>query len=227
MKRRVPMVWWMSLLVQPARPVAPRVVMTRALRAEIAARAAAFIRHRYRMDADAAARLNELPIRWRRGNGRSAFYKRSCRGFEGPHILLRVPRGATARWHTYRRVRAKWVTPPRGVELPLEVLMTVVLIHEYTHAVQHGICGGAPRKYSEVETTANELEYIRQVVPAAYSQLMPIAPGRRMMKPVRVKSARPAGAHGFALRLLRGIVVRYQAARAAAHPAAWPLDQAH
>jgi hypothetical protein len=210
---------------------AERLQVDAPIRRQIVERAAAFIRQRYRMDPTAAEMLTALPVRWRQGAGRSAFYRRPCRGYDGPHILLRVPPAAFARWHTYRRMRARWATPRHGVELPIDVLMTVVLIHEYTHAVQHGVCGGVARRYSEVETTENEIEFVRLHAPAAYAALVPMSTARSRRRPARStilrqmvngiaevfriepKPRQTTGARGMALRMLRGILVRYQVAR--------------
>ncbi|MBL9140959.1 MAG: hypothetical protein JNK53_03750 [Phycisphaerae bacterium] len=218
--------------------------MTSAVRQQIARSAGEFIRKRYRMDAEAAQRLLDVPVCWRRGGGRSAFYPRACRGHAVPHIVLRVPKGAFARWNTYQRVRARWTTPRGGIELPIDLLMTTVLIHEYTHALQHGTCGGTKRRYSEVETTENEIEFIRLHAPTAFAQLVAV-PNARRARPefggssaqglLRVEpkplpgrfgplrtSPRPTGMRAVALRLLRDIWVRCQVARAptaAARPA--------
>ncbi len=224
----LPMVKAMAVLESPS---AQRMQIEAPIRRQIVERAAAFVRQRYRMDHAAAEMLTALPVRWKQGAGRSAFYRRPCRGYDGPHILLRVPSAAFARWHTYRRMRARWATPRHGVELPIDVLMTVVLIHEYTHAVQHGVCGGVARRYSEVETTENEIEFVRLHAPSAYAELVPVTTARTRRRPARVTALRrmvtgiaqhfrvepkprhTTGARAVALRVLRGIVVRYQVAR--------------
>ncbi len=217
--------------------------ITAAIRRQIMEQAGAFIRQRYRMDEHAASRLLDVPVVWRRGRGRSAFYPRACKGHDGPHIVLRIPPGAVARWNTYLRVRARWTTPPGGIELPIDVLMTTVLIHEFTHAVQHGVCGHDKRKFSEVETTENEIEFMRVHAPSAYAQLVsvPRLPRTRLTQAERERqlrralpgrfgpvpaTTRPTGFRAVALRLLREIWVRYQvlgcdagAGRAAATPA--------
>jgi hypothetical protein len=198
--------------------------LTAAVRRQIVERAGAFVRQRYRMDAAAAAALMALPVVWRRGGGRSAFYPRPCRGHAGPHIVLRIPRGAYGRWCTYRRVRARLSTPREGIELPIDLLLTVVLIHEFTHAVQHGVCGGTPRRFSEVETTENEIEFVRVHAPAAHARLVAVEGAPRTPSPLprtpalpgrfgpRPPGSRPAGLRAVALRLLRDIWVRYQVA---------------
>jgi hypothetical protein len=120
------------------------------------------------------AALEAVPIRWRRRRSASRFYLKASHGFPGPHILVSVARGATVRWHTYRRVRAGLVTPPAGVPVPASLHATIALVHELTHAVQHGVCGTPQRRYSEVETTANEIEFVRRVAPEAHARLVPV-----------------------------------------------------
>lgn len=183
-----------------------------------------FVVERYRLDAAAAERLAAIPVRWRAGAGRSAFYPRPARGYGVPHIQIRVPRGAEARWHTYRRVRARLSTPAGGIEMPVELLVTVVLVHEYTHAVQHGVCGGGKRRYSEVETTENEVEFVRRHAPAAFEQLVHVQAGvgqrartRKAVKATRKggKKPGPSGNPALkALRMLRDIIQRYRSGRA-------------
>lgn len=150
------------------------VVLTPKLRAMVARDAIAFLSERYTLDQASRAALAAVPIRWRRAHGASAFYPRPTRGFEGPHIRLRVPPGGTGAWHTYRRTRARFSTPRGGLLLPTRVLATTILIHEYTHALQHGVCGTPKRRFSEVETTGNEIEYIRRAAPEAFARLVPM-----------------------------------------------------
>jgi hypothetical protein len=126
--------------------------------------------------------LEAVPVRWRRRRGPSRFYLGPAHGFDGPHILLSVGRGAEVRWHTYRRVRARLATPREGVVMPMPLYATVALVHEYTHALQHGVCGTPRRRYSEVETTDNEIAFIRRVAPHLHARLVPVprrAAGRR------------------------------------------------
>lgn len=212
--------------MQATRKARPRrrAPFTAARRAAVVQAALHFVVERYRLDAAAAERLAAIPVRWRAGAGRSAFYPRPARGYGVPHIQIRVPRGAAARWHTYRRVRARLSTPAGGIELPVELLVTVVLVHEYTHAVQHGVCGGSKRRYSEVETTENEIEFVRRHAPAAFEQLVHVQRGvvRRVRRRGHVKGAGPDGGTRraprnpalAALRMLRDIIQRYRSGRA-------------
>lgn len=184
----------------PPRPASgPR--LTAKLRADIHASAVEFVANRYQLTAEQRATLAATPIRWRRGRGASAYYQRHAHGFDRPHILLRVAPGASAYWHTYRRARARYSTPPGGIELETRILAIAVLIHELTHALQHGACGHDKRAFSEVETTENEIEFIRQHAPQAFAKLIPVV--RRTRKKVRGSPPPPSG-----LAALRAIVLR-------------------
>ena len=193
-------------LVRSARTVAPPRAasgprLTAKLRADIHESAVEFVAARYQLTADQRATLAATPIRWRRGRGASAYYQRHAHGFDRPHILLRVAPGASAYWHTYRRARARYSTPPGGIELETRILAIAVLIHELTHALQHGACGHGKRAFSEVETTENEIEFIRQHAPQAFAKLIPVV--RRTRKKVRGAPPPPSG-----LAALRAIVLR-------------------
>ncbi len=190
--------------------------LTERARAGIHADAVGHVAARYGLaDAERSA-LAAVPLRWRRGRGSSGFYPRPAHGFPGPHILVKVPTGARTRWHTYRRARARFTTPPGGIELDVRVFATAVLVHELTHALQHGVAGGVRRRYSEVETTENEIEYVRRAAPEAFAQLVPVvrAPARRTKARAAASRALPAGepaaAHASsALHALRTIVLRF------------------
>lgn len=193
-------------VVRSARAVAPPRAasgprLTAKLRADIHGSAVEFVANRYQLTAEQRATLAATPIRWRRGRGASAYYQRHAHGFDRPHILLRVAPGASAYWHTYRRARARYSTPAGGIELETRILATAVLIHELTHALQHGACGHGKRAFSEVETTENEIEFIRQHAPQAFAKLIPVV--RRTRKKVRGAPPPPSG-----LAALRAIVLR-------------------
>lgn len=166
--------------------------------------ALAFVAERYGLDDAQSGALAAIPVRWKRARGSSAFYLRAAHGFAGPHILVRVPGGARVRWHTYRRARARFATPPGGIDLDVPTFAGAVLVHELTHALQHGMAGEPKRRYSEVETTENELEYVRRRAPDAYARLVPVLP-----KPRR-RAGRPA-APPSALAALRAAVLRMAA----------------
>ena len=166
--------------------------------------ALSFVAERYGLDDAQSGALAAIPVRWKRARGSSAFYLRAAHGFAGPHILVRVPGGVRVRWHTYRRARARFATPPGGIDLDVPTFAGAVLVHELTHALQHGVAGEPKRRYSEVETTENELEYVRRRAPDAYARLVPVLP-----KPRR-RAGRPA-APPSALAALRAAVLRMAA----------------
>ncbi|MCE2875381.1 MAG: hypothetical protein LW625_07065 [Planctomycetaceae bacterium] len=147
---------------------------TDALRRRLIEQAIDFLAAEYELDAAQRRALHAVPVRWRRRHGRSVFYMKPRHGFAGPHILVSVPRGATARWSVYRRVRVGLVAPPQGIEMPVALFAAVVLVHEFTHAIQHGVCGTPKRPYGEVETTDNEIRFIERMAPDVHAQLLPL-----------------------------------------------------
>lgn len=161
---------------------------TDALRRRLVARAIDFLAGEYELDASQRSALHALPIRWRRRHGPSVFYMKSRNGFAGPHILISVPRGETARWSVYRRVRVGLTTPLGGIEMPATLFAMLALVHEFTHAIQHGVCGTPKRCYGEVETTRNEIRFIERVAPDVHARLLPLK-----AKPRRRGSAAEAG----------------------------------
>ena len=131
-----------------------------------------FLAERYGLDARQREALSAVPVRWRRGGRRSTF--RAPRDGSPGSITVSLPRGGSVRWHVYRRVRAGLVTPREGIEMDLATFARLVLVHELTHALQHGTCGGPRRRYSEVETTRNEVECLRRLMPEACGRLLPV-----------------------------------------------------
>ena len=167
---------------------------TDALRGRLVEQAIDFLAAEYELDAAQQRALHAVPVRWRRRHGRSAFYMKPKHGFAGPHILVSVPRGITARWSVYRRVRVGLVAPPQGIEMPVALFAAVVLVHEFTHAIQHGVCGTPKRPYGEVETTDNEIRFIEKVAPDVHAQLLPLKAKPRKRGAVgarRVRETRP------------------------------------
>ena len=80
---------------------------------------------------------------------------------------VKIGLGST-KWHTYDR-KTIGVTADEIV-IPKLLLITVHIIHEFTHAIQHF----QKRKYSEVETTKNEMDYIQSVSPSTLTFLKAI-----------------------------------------------------
>lgn len=156
-----------------------------ALKRRVVRTAIDFLVEREGLSVAQRTQLEAVPIRWRRRRGPSRFYLGPAHGFRQPHILVSVGRGATVRWHTYRRVRAGLSTPREGLVMSVELYVTLALVHEFTHALQHGVCGTPKRRYSEVETTDNEIAFVRRMAPELHAQLVPVkskAPARRARK---------------------------------------------
>ncbi len=72
-------------------------------------------------------------------------------------------------WITYDRKTVG--TTSKGIILPKLLHMTVILIHEFTHAVQHF----EKRNFSEVETTRNEVKYMELVSPSSLRFMSEVA----------------------------------------------------
>ena len=165
-----------------------RVRFTERRRREALQDAVEFLAERYELGAQQRAALSAVPVRWRRGGRRSTF--RAPRDGGPGSITVSLPRGPSVRWHVYRRVRAGLVTPHEGVEMDLATFARLVLVHELTHALQHGTCGGPRRRFSEVETTRNEIEFLRRIMPEACARLVPVHASRRGGLPVRASRVR-------------------------------------
>ena len=173
--------------------------LTPALKRRVVREAIDFLVEREGLSPTQRAQLEAVPVRWRRRRGRSKFYLGAAHGHAGPHVLLCVGRGAELRWHTYRRVRAGLTTPPGGVVMPMALYATVVLVHEFTHALQHGVCGTPKRRYSEVETTDAEIEFVRRVAPQLHAQLVPVQGGKaRRAKARAAQTSAVRGGEGVA-----------------------------
>jgi hypothetical protein len=150
-------------------------------RSEAMRDAVAFLAERYDLDPAGRAALAAVPVRWRRGRRASTFL--APRDGSPGRITVTLPRGSRGRWHTYRRVRAGLVTPRSGIEMDLHMLARLILVHELTHAIQHGTCGGPRRRYSEVETTRNEIGMLLRLMPEARERLLPLQARRRQPDP--------------------------------------------
>lgn len=72
--------------------------------------------------------------------------------------------------HLYKKVTIGLTTPHGGLLVGCELQVITSLIHELTHFVQ----GIEKRLYSEVETTTNEIEYLKLHEPFWYGRLVPI-----------------------------------------------------
>jgi hypothetical protein len=70
----------------------------------------------------------------------------------------------------YKKVTAGLTTPHGGLLVGCELQVITSVIHELTHFVQ----GVEKRLYSEVETTANEIQYLKENEPFWYSKLVPV-----------------------------------------------------
>lgn len=70
----------------------------------------------------------------------------------------------------YKKVTAGLTTPDEGLLVGCELQVVTSIIHELTHFVQ----GYEKRLYSEVETTANEIEYLKDKEPFWYGKLVPV-----------------------------------------------------
>ena len=70
----------------------------------------------------------------------------------------------------YKKVTCELTTPPKGLMVGCELQTTCAVIHEVTHYIQ----GLEKRKMSEVETTQNEIDYLRVNEPFWFSKLIPL-----------------------------------------------------
>ena len=70
--------------------------------------------------------------------------------------------------HLYNKQTVGLTTPKEGLAVGYVIGTTCEIIHELTHYVQ-GVEG---RKFSEVETTLNEIDYLKEADPYWYSRLV-------------------------------------------------------
>lgn len=70
--------------------------------------------------------------------------------------------------YLYRKANAGLTTPPKGLNVGIQIQTACAIIHELTHYVQ----GTENRKFSEVETTQNEIKYLKQKDLFWYNQLI-------------------------------------------------------
>ena len=85
------------------------------------------------------------------------------------HIKRRV-RIAVKRltWATYVKKRVGWYA--NWIPCELYESWALQFVHEFTHAIQ----GDQRRKYSEVETTRNEIDFAKEFFPHLFGRLTPI-----------------------------------------------------
>ena len=119
-------------------------------------RAMEYLATRYEMTEGLRQHLEETEI-WFTNERRSFYYPTKRK------IKLALGRGD--KWYTYDR-KTVGITS-KGIVVPKLLRITITLIHELTHAVQHF----EDRKYSEVETTENEIEYVGLVSPSTLNRM--------------------------------------------------------
>jgi hypothetical protein len=118
-------------------------------------RAMEYLATRYEMTEGLRQHLEETELWFT--SGRNDWYSPERR-------KVKIGLGST-KWHTYDR-KTIGVTADEIV-IPKLLLITVHIIHEFTHAIQHF----QKRKYSEVETTKNEMDYIQSVSPCTLNRM--------------------------------------------------------
>ena len=74
-------------------------------------------------------------------------------GYKAAKVMSLSP--TTKEGHRLKKEREELVAPPQGIEMPVALFAAVVLVHEFTHAIQHGVCGTPKRPYGEVEILPN------------------------------------------------------------------------
>lgn len=74
----------------------------------------------------------------------------------------------SVKWYTYKRKTIGLYADDIYVGLGTNLILN--MIHEYTHFIQ----GMQKRKFSEVETTLNEIEYVKNNHPEIYKKLKKI-----------------------------------------------------
>lgn len=110
------------------------------------------------------------PVRFSYSARFCTFYHGHPRYFHGiPHI--RLVKHTDNKWWTYKRKTVGLYAD--GIEMPSkQARMKMAMVHEFTHAVQwHEKKFDNDRKMSEVETTRNVIEFVKQNYPEQYNQL--------------------------------------------------------
>ena len=89
--------------------------------------------------------------------------------------------------HLYNKQTVGLTTPKQGLAVGYVIGTTCAIIHELTHYIQ----GMEGRKFSEVETTQNEIDYLKEKDPYWYSRLVKSSANsekkKQRMVPLRMK----------------------------------------
>lgn len=125
------------------------------LKKKAISRAREYLATRYEMTDDLRKHLDDTEVWFT--NGRRSWYCVTDR-----KIKLGLGKD---KWYTYDR-KTVGITS-KGIVVPKLLRITITMIHELTHAVQHF----EGRKYSEVETTENEIEYVGMVSPSTLGRM--------------------------------------------------------
>ena len=118
-------------------------------------RAMEYLATRYEMTEGLRQHLEETEIWFT--NGQGGWYCKHKR-----KVKVGIKRD---KWYTYKRKTVGKMS--LGITVPQLLCVTIILLHELTHAVQHF----EGRKYSEVETTENEIEYVGLVSPSTLNRM--------------------------------------------------------
>ena len=86
-------------------------------------------------------------------------------GYSQPTVICARPRGRIGKWWTYKRKTIGAMA--RGIKVSWNLHRTLILVHELTHYVQMV----EKRKYSEIETTLNEIRYVEKYHPSVAAKL--------------------------------------------------------
>ena len=125
------------------------------LKKKAISRAREYLATRYEMTDDLRKHLDDTEVWFTNGHG--GWYRSERR-----QVKVGIGRD---KWYTYKRKTVGKMS--RGISVPQLLCVTIILLHELTHAVQHF----EGRKYSEVETTENEIEYVGMVSPSTLGRM--------------------------------------------------------
>ena len=84
---------------------------------------------------------------------------------DSQEALIRI---ASTRLYLYDIVEANKTTPPEGLPVGVGSYLMSMFIHEATHFIQQQ----KGRKYSELETTVNQIDFIQSFDPINYALLI-------------------------------------------------------